>query len=633
MIELRTLGTVDLVQSDGVRIDALLRRPKRLALLAFLASARPDATYRREKLLAMFWPETDETRGRGSLRQSIHVIRQHLGAAAVVALGDEELSLAPGVLRCDAIEFERAIREGRLSEAVAAYGGEFLPGFYLDDAADFAEWLDSTRHRLRDLATNAAVTVAEQSWLAGNYAACIQAARRAVAIAPGDERATRRLVSALDHTGDRGAAVAAYETLAHRLHADFEVFPSAETQALIAVVRARALAGEPIDVFPHVDVQPARSAAGMTAERTSEAEELPGARGLVRYGRNVMRTAAVAAVLLLNGSRSRTAEKHVTPAVVPAEARDAYARARFYLAKPTETNLLHAVLLFERALDAEPLYAPAYAGLGDAYLRLGYGSYLAPSDAFPKALAAARHAIEMDSLAPEAHATLAFAQMYYEWDWAAAEREFKLATRLGPQYALAHAWYAYLLSATGRDSAAQQEVEIARRLAPLSVAIAVDAGFVSFYANDLAGARRRLESALLMAPEVPTAHLWLGRVAQQEGNLKRARMDFDASGALTGWVPTIVAVAYVDALLGDRASARRALVRLDSLSHSRYVTPYGVALVHVALDERDSAFHWLNRSVSDRAHWLVWLQRDHRWDPLRRDPRFAELVKRVGLPL
>ena len=155
---------------------------------------------------------------------------------------------------------------------------------------------------------HAFVPVAEQAWLAGNYAACIQAARRAVAIAPGDERATRRLVSALDHTGDRGAAVAAYEALAHRLHADYEVFPSAETQALIAVVRARALAGEPIDVFHRVDVQPARSAAGNTAERKSEAGELHGARGLERYGRNVMRTAAVAAVLLLNGSRSRTAE-------------------------------------------------------------------------------------------------------------------------------------------------------------------------------------------------------------------------------------------------------------------------------------------------------------------------------------
>ena len=636
MIELRTLGTVDLADDKGVRVHALLRRPKRLALLAYLATARPDAPYRREKLLAMFWPETDDARARGSLRQSVHVLRQHLGAEALIALGDEEISLSPRVVLCDAVEFERAIRDGRLADAVAMYGGEFLPGFFLDDAAEFGEWLESVRARLRDRATTAAVKLAEQAWAGGDFSGCIHAARRAVTIAPGDERATRSLISALDRRGDRGAAIAAYEALAQRLNADFEVLPSAETQALVAAVRARDRATEPVKTEAdrwdaQLESGSLQRAVPPPTEPKQEIRVTSGTQRFMRYGRAVARSALVVAVLLLSGSRGRATSRIALPAI-PTEARDAYARARFYLAKPTEANLRHAVLLFENALDAEPLYASAYAGLGDAYLRLGYGSYLSPSDAFPKALAAARHAIEIDSLAPEAHATLAFARMYYDWDWAGAEQEFRLATRLAPGYALAHDWYAYLLAATGRDAEARIEVDLAQRLAPLSVAIAVDAGFVAFYAGDLDDARRRLEGALLMAPEVPGAHLWLGRLDQRVGDLERAHAEFEASGDLKNWVPTIAAAAYVEALRGNRAAARLALLRLDTLARSRYVTPYAVAVVHAALGEPDEAFHWLDRSVAERAHWLVWLNRDSRWEPIRGDPRFQTLVRRVGLP-
>ena len=278
----------------------------------------------------------------------------------------------------------------------------------------------------------------------------------------------------------------------------------------------------------------------------------------------------------------------VAPRAIPAPARDAYSRARYYLEKPTEANLRHAVVLFEQALDVEPFYASAYAGLGDAYLRLGYANYLSPSDAFPKALAAARHAIGLDSLAPEAHATLAFARMYYDWDWAGAEREFQLATRLAPDYALAHEWYAYLLTASGRDSEARREVDLAQRLAPLSVAIAVDAGFVFFYTGDLASARRRLEGALLMAPDVPIAHLWLGRLEQREGHLEKALAEYEATGTLRNWVPTIAGAACVEAARGNASAARLALVRLDSLARYQYVTPYALALVHAALVERSS---------------------------------------------
>lgn len=621
MVKLRTLGTIDLASDEGVRIDALLRRPKRLALLAYLVTAHPDTTYRREKLLAMFWPEIDEQRARGSLRQSIHVLRQHLGADCVTTIGDEQICLSPTVIGCDATAFDRAIREGQHAHALALYEGEFLPGLFLDGAGEFDEWLESTRSRLREQATAAAIHVAGRAASTGDHLGSLAAARRAVSIAPSDERASRLLISALDRTGDRGAAIATYAALAQRLHSDFEVLPSAETQAVIAEVRAR----DQVRLVADPMRPPTRQADLQLVPRP------PSRRRVTRLTRAIAGGALFGTVLLLTGSGTHPTSRIEPPAVPPA-ARDAYARARFYLGKPSEENLHRSVLLFEKALDAEPLYAAAYAGLGDAYLRLGYGSYLAPSDAFPKALAAARRAIELDSLAPEAHATLAFARMYFDWDWAGADREFRLATTLAPDYALAHDWYAYLLTATGHDVEARQQVDLAQRLDPLSVAIAVDAGFVAFYAGDLTEARRRLMSALLMAPEVPGAHLWLGRLEQREGHLERARAEYEASGELKAWVPTISGAAYVEAVRGNTSAARMALVRLDSMQRTRYVTPYAVALVHVALGETDEAFTWLDRAVADRAHWLVWLNRDPRWDPIRRDPRFAALVQRVGVP-
>ncbi len=632
MIQLRTLGTIDLFDDSGARVEALLKRPKRLALLAYMATARPDTSYRREKLLALFWPEMDEQRARGSLRQSVHVLRQQLGASAVTALGDEVLSLAPAAVQCDSVEFERALGEGRLSDAVNLYGGDFLPGFFLDGAPDVDEWIESERTRLCRRAVEAAVSLADHSWTAGDYAECAQMARRAIGIMPADERAARHLIASLDRLGDRGAAIGAFDALAQRLDADFGVRPSAETQAVIAAVRTRDQPTNPTAAVRRPDGHSATRVPSLPLAGDDAVDSHPNAqptRDTARLGRVLSRCAMVACVFLLSGSRPRTPTAGALP-TIPAEARAEYSRARFYLAKPTEANLRRAVLLFEHALDAEPLYAPAYAGLGDAYLRLGYGSYLAPSDAFPKALAAAKHAIDLDSLAPEAHATLAFARMYYQWDWAGAEREFRRATRLAPDYALAHDWYAYLLTAQGRVAEARRERDIALRLAPLSVAIAVDAGFVSFYAGDLADAHRRLESALLMAPEVPAAHLWLARLYQREGNLERARAEFESSGELRSWVPTISGAAYVEASMGNAPAARAALARLDSLERTQYVTSYARALVHAALGERDVAFRLLDRAVDERTHWLVWLNRDTRWLPIRGDPRFEAVLRKMS---
>lgn len=312
--------------------------------------------------------------------------------------------------------------------------------------------------------------------------------------------------------------------------------------------------------------------------------------------------------------------------------RAAYLRGRHYVEKPTAANLRRAILAFEAALDADPLDASAYAGLGDSYLRLGYLNALSPAESFPKARVAAERAIALDSTNAAGYATLGFARMYYEWDWVGAEQAFRHSLRLDPRSALAHDWYAYLLTIEGRFAEARAEMARARALDPLSVAIATDGGFVAFYGGRLAESRTLLNDALTMAPEVPAAHLWLGRLEQLEGNNAGAIAHYEATGPLRTWAPTIAALGYVHGVRGSRALAREALDSLGALERRQYVSAYAFALVHAAMGERDAAFAALNRAVDERTHWIVWLVRDKRWDPIRGDPRFAALLRRTGVP-
>jgi len=315
-----------------------------------------------------------------------------------------------------------------------------------------------------------------------------------------------------------------------------------------------------------------------------------------------------------------------------AAATDQYIRGRYWWNKRGQPNLLRAIQFFGQALDADPTFAPAYSATADAYVQLGYGSYLAPDDAFPKAEAAARKALELDSTLAEPHATLGFVKMYYAWDWPAADREFRLAIARNPSYATAHEWYGLYLAAMGRFEEAVAQERSAQILDPLSVGVASTTGWVMHYSGRQEDAERTLRTALRMDSVFPIAHLYLGRVLQAKGQLDGAVAQYQTAGPLRLWVPTIAGLGNIYALHGKPAEARDQLRRLDSLSKTQYVTAYAIALIHTALGQPDSAFAWLDRAVQERTHWLVWLNRDLRWKPLRGDPRFASLVHRVGLP-
>lgn len=240
MIEFRCLGGTDLRRADGDPLPALLSGSKRLALLSYLALARPRGFQRRDILLALFWPESDQGRARTSLRNMLHQIRSELGGGVVVNRGNEEIGIAEGALWCDAVAFEEHLEAGRLTEALDLYRGELLEGLHVPDAAPgFERWLEGERERLRRMATRAAAELRERAEEAGELELAIRWARRTAALSPWDEAAARALIGSLDRSGKRADALHVYETLAERLRTDLEMEPSAETEALAREIRER----------------------------------------------------------------------------------------------------------------------------------------------------------------------------------------------------------------------------------------------------------------------------------------------------------------------------------------------------------------------------------------------------------
>jgi DNA-binding SARP family transcriptional activator/TolB-like protein len=240
MIELRTLGALGLGSADGKPLASVLAQPRRTALLCYLALESPRGFQRRDTLYALFWPEHSTEQARHALRQSLYFLRHELGPETIVSRGDDALTVAPDRLHCDAVELERAARDGRLEDALALYRGDLLPGFHISAAPDFERWLDEERGRLQQLGREAAWAVAAARERTGDGAGAAEAARAAVALAPTDEAALRRLVLLLERTGDRAAAVRAYRAFADRLGEEYELKPSAETEALVARIRADA---------------------------------------------------------------------------------------------------------------------------------------------------------------------------------------------------------------------------------------------------------------------------------------------------------------------------------------------------------------------------------------------------------
>ena len=323
-----------------------------------------------------------------------------------------------------------------------------------------------------------------------------------------------------------------------------------------------------------------------------------------------------------------------TPHKVAPAAYDAYVRGRHAWDKRSESHLHDAIRFFQDAIDADPTYAPAYAGLADAYAQLGYGSYVSPEDTFPRARAAAEQALVLDPSLAEGHASRGYALMYYDWDFASAESEFRLAIQLNPSYAVAHQWYAYLLTATERPfAAADAEISIAKALDPLSPAINTDRAYVSYYYGRNEDALHAVGLAFEMDPKFALGYFWLGRIYTSQTRYADADQAFHSIGALRTWTPAMAALGYMYGKAGRVQDAKAILAEFDVLTRQgRHASAYAIAVVYAGLGDRERMFQYLDAAYREHSHWLVWLKRDPRWDEFRADPRFQNLVRKIGLP-
>jgi TolB-like protein/DNA-binding winged helix-turn-helix (wHTH) protein len=317
---------------------------------------------------------------------------------------------------------------------------------------------------------------------------------------------------------------------------------------------------------------------------------------------------------------------------IDSDAYNAYLRGRYFWNLRDETGLDKASQYFREAIDRAPDYGAAYAGLADAQSLLAYGNYRAPTEAFSKARVAAEKALELDPMAAEPHASMGYIKLYYDWDFLGAERELKRAVELNSNYATAHDWLGYVLTARRNFSLAGSEFRAALNLDPLSVPVRTDAGFGLHYAGDQPGASRELRSALEMNPRFAMAHFWLGRVFGAMGQCENALTELTASEpALRDWQPLMAAKGHMLGKCGQPEGAEAILARFAELSKTRYATSYGVALVHAGLGHDEEALNALERAFEERSHWLVWLKLDPRFSTIRNYPRFQNLVERVGL--
>jgi TolB-like protein len=311
-----------------------------------------------------------------------------------------------------------------------------------------------------------------------------------------------------------------------------------------------------------------------------------------------------------------------------------YLKGRYYFSQRTEDALHKSIASFQQAVTSDPAYAPAYSGLAETYAMLGFRGSMPSKDALSGAKKAALKAIELDDSLAEPHASLAFIAETYDWDWPGAERQYKQALQLNPSYAQAHNWYAGYLTYTGRFNEGIAEAIRARELDPLSLplnnALAGRLLAGGRYDEALAQVQRTLELDEHFAP----AHQTLGWIYLHSGKQREAIREFQHALELSGAEDTDIQLdlGFACAVSGQQEEARRILVKLEQMHQQGIAPSASVAILYGALGESDQAFAWLEKAYQERDPQLTYLKAGRRFEPMRKDPRFGQFVRRVGLP-
>jgi serine/threonine protein kinase/tetratricopeptide (TPR) repeat protein len=316
------------------------------------------------------------------------------------------------------------------------------------------------------------------------------------------------------------------------------------------------------------------------------------------------------------------------------EAYRLYLKGRHHWNQWTEDAFYKAIECFQQAVDKDPTYALAYAGLADSYVLLAWNGHLPPKDAFPKGKAAAMRALRLDADLGEAHTSHAAMLWLYDWQWLEAQTEFKRSLALNPAYPTANHWYAEYAMTMGHQREGIERMKKGQELEPLSPIKNVAVGWALYMDRQNDNAIEELRRTIELDPNFPVTYWILGLILRQMGRFDRAIAEGEKGVKLSGGSPLMrAALAQTFGTAGRRDEAIQILDDLTKLAKQKYVASYFFAGIHVGLGEDDRAIEYLERSYEERSHWLIYLHIDPAMDALRSNPTFQDLLQRIGLPL
>ena len=332
---------------------------------------------------------------------------------------------------------------------------------------------------------------------------------------------------------------------------------------------------------------------------------------------------------VLSSSPARPSEPYTDPA-----AYEAYLKGHYFRARHSEENFRRSIDYFQEAIQIDTNYASAYSGLASCYCLLaGHGlEVLSPSDAMPRAREAAMKALKLDDTEAEAHAVMGMVGLKYDWDFSAADRAFQKAIELNPSLARARQWYSIFLEAMGRFEEAVIQAKMGRDLDPLSLGANLNLGLQLLHTGRSREALRWIEEALELDPDFWGTHWALGNYYREQSRYRDAIDEFRQAVALSdGNTVSLASLGYAYALSGQRSEALNVVSRLEELEEQRYVSPAFIGYIHAGLDETDLAFERLEEAFQQRSRYLAWLKVAPEYEKLRSDPRYQQLLTRIGL--
>jgi len=352
-------------------------------------------------------------------------------------------------------------------------------------------------------------------------------------------------------------------------------------------------------------------------------------RDIFAFEDSISERVAQAVVPQLSGEDKRQLARRQSES---AQAHDAYLKGIYFWNKRTEDSLNKAISFFQQAIDAEPNFARAYSGMADCYVLLYDYNMVAPEVAVPKARAAAQKAIALDSTLAEPHSSLGYLETLYDWNWREAEKEFKTAIALSPNYANAHHWYGLHLAFERRFDESLQELSQAQQLDPLSLAINSNMGRVLYFSGRYEPAITQLKATVDLDPSFWVAHYKLAEAYEGTGHYQDAVTEYEKAFELSGDKPLAEAMSHGYANSGYRGAMQEWMKRMEEkAAHGQAADFFGLAERHAYLGENDTALKYLDQALKERISWVVLSNCDPKFAGLRRDPRFQELLRSEGL--